>query len=78
MKGYLNNKVATEKTFMDDWLRSGDMAKYDKDGNIFMVDRMKEIIKCKAMQVSPSELEDILRKHPDIKDSAVMGVPHDK
>ena len=78
MKGYLNNKEATVKTFMDDWLRSGDMAKYDKDGNIFMVDRMKEIIKCKAMQVSPSELEDILRKHPDIKDSAVLGVSHDK
>ena len=78
MKGYLKNKKATEETFMDDWLRSGDMAKYDADGNIYMVDRMKELIKCKAMQVSPSELEDLLRKHPDIKDSAVLGVKNAK
>lgn len=78
MKGYLNNKEATEKTLIGDWLRSGDMAYYDEEGNIFMVDRMKEMIKCKALQVSPSELEDILRKHPDIKDCAVLGVPHAK
>ena len=78
MKGYLKNKKATEETFMDDWLRSGDMAKYDENGNIYMVDRMKELIKCKAMQVSPSELEDLLRKHQDIKDSAVLGVKHVK
>ena len=78
MKGYLNNKEATEKTLFGDWLRSGDMAYYDEEGNIFMVDRMKEMIKCKALQVSPSELEDILRRHPEIKDSAVLGVPHEK
>ena len=78
MKGYLNNPKATAETFMNDWLRSGDLAYYDIDGNIFMVDRMKEMIKCKALQVSPSELEDILRKHPDIRDTAVLGVPHEK
>ena len=78
MKGYLNNQEATDKTMRGDWLMSGDIAYYDDDGNIFMVDRMKEMIKVKALQVSPSELEDILRAHHEILDAAVMGIPDDR
>jgi len=78
MKGYLNNVEATEKTIKNDWLLSGDVAQYDEDGNIFMVDRMKEMIKCKALQVSPSELEDILKTHYEVRDVAVIGVPDER
>ena len=73
MKGYLNNPKATQNTLRDGWLVSGDIAYRDKDGNISMVDRMKEMIKVKALQVSPSELEDVLRQHPEVLDAAVLG-----
>ena len=78
MKGYLNNPAATAATLRDDWLMSGDIAYRDKEGNIFMVDRMKEMIKVKALQVSPSELEDILRTHQEVMDTAVLSCPDDK
>ena len=78
MKGYLDNQEATDKTIKDGWLLSGDVATYDEDGNIFMVDRMKEMIKVKALQVSPSELEDLLRAHHEVLDAAVMGIPDDR
>ena len=47
-------------------------------GNIFMVDRMKEMIKVKALQVSPSELEDLLRLHHEVHDAAVLGILNDR
>lgn len=78
MKGYLDNQEATDKTIKDDWLYSGDLAYYDEEGNIYMVDRMKEMIKVKALQVSPSELEDVLRNHTEVLDAAVMGIPDDR
>ena len=82
MKGYLNNLEATLKTIKNEdnqeWLLSGDIAQYDEQGNIFMVDRMKEMIKCKALQVSPSELEDILKTHYEVRDVAVIGVPDER
>jgi len=78
MKGYLNNTEATNKTIINGWLYSGDLAKWDREGNIFMVDRMKEMIKVKALQVSPSELEDLLRHHHEVHDAAVLGIPNDR
>jgi len=78
MKGYLNNTEATDKTIINDWLYSGDLAKWDREGNIFMVDRMKEMIKVKALQVSPSELEDLLRHHHEVHDAAVLGITNDR
>ena len=78
MKGYLNNQEATDKTIKDGWLYSGDIAKHDEDGNIFMVDRMKEMIKVKALQVSPSELEDLIRGHHEVLDAAVLGIQDDR
>lgn len=78
MKGYLNNPSATEDTIKDGWLWSGDIAYRDEEGNLYMVDRMKEMIKVKALQVSPSELEDILRQHPEVMDAAVLSFPDER
>lgn len=78
MKGYLNDKVATEAAFVDgNWLRTGDMVSYDEMGLFYVKDRLKELIKVKANQVAPAELEEILRAHPQIQDAAVIGSPHD-
>jgi len=77
MKGYYKNEAATQETVdADGWLHTGDVAIVDDDGFFYIVDRLKELIKVKGYQVSPSELEDILRKHPKIGDVAVIGVSH--
>ena len=52
MKGYHNNKKATSKTIIDGWLHTGDIARYDESGQFFIVDRLKELIKVKGLQVS--------------------------
>ncbi|XP_057305313.1 uncharacterized protein LOC130642241 [Hydractinia symbiolongicarpus] len=79
MKGYHNNEEETKKCLSEDgWLRSGDLGYYDEDFNIFIVDRLKELIKCKGFQVAPAELEDLLHGHEDITDSCVIGVPDEK
>ncbi|CAH1791186.1 unnamed protein product [Owenia fusiformis] len=76
MKGYLNNYEATANTIdKDGWLHTGDIGHYDHDGYFFVVDRLKELIKYKGFQVAPAELEGLLLTHPDIADSAVIGVP---
>uniref|UniRef100_A0A646QDR8 Luciferin 4-monooxygenase n=1 Tax=Hemiscolopendra marginata TaxID=943146 RepID=A0A646QDR8_9MYRI len=76
MKGYLNNPRATRETIdRDGWLHTGDIANYDDQGFFHVIDRMKELIKVKGLQVSPSELEDVLLTHPGIEDVAVIGVP---
>ncbi|CAL8108931.1 unnamed protein product [Orchesella dallaii] len=77
MKGYYKNEEATRNTIdADGWLHTGDIAYYDDDGCMFIVDRLKELIKVKGFQVAPSELEDLLRKHEKVEDVAIIGVPH--
>jgi len=76
MKGYYNNPEATAQTLVNGWLRTGDLAWKDEEGYVFIVDRLKEVIKCKGLQVAPAEIEHILFSHPDIKDAAVVGEPH--
>ncbi|XP_057304021.1 uncharacterized protein LOC130641298 [Hydractinia symbiolongicarpus] len=79
MKGYHNNEEETKKCLSEDgWMRSGDLGYYDEDFHIFVVDRLKELIKCKGFQVAPAELEDLLHGHEDITDSCVIGVPDEK
>lgn len=79
MKGYLNRPDATAETITDDgWLKTGDIGYADEDGEIFIVDRLKEMIKYKGYQVAPAELEDVLISHPDIADAAVIGVPDEE
>jgi acyl-CoA synthetase (AMP-forming)/AMP-acid ligase II len=76
MKGYLNNPNATRATITaDGWLRTGDIGYVDADGFLFVVDRLKELIKYKGLQVAPAELEAVLLTHPAVADAAVIGSP---
>jgi len=76
MKGYLNRPQATADTIDEDgWVHTGDIGHYDSDNYIFIVDRIKELIKVKGLQVAPAELESYLMTHPDVQDAAVIGVP---
>nr|QJX14324.1 4-coumarate coenzyme A ligase [Anthoceros agrestis] len=73
MKGYFNNPEATANTIdKHGWLHTGDIGVVDSDGEIFIVDRVKEIIKFKGFQVPPAELEALLLAHPDVSDAAVV------
>lgn len=75
MKGYWNKPEATRETITPDgWLRTGDVAYVDKDNHFFIVDRKKELIKVKGLQVAPAELEAMLLEHADVQDAAVIGV----
>ncbi len=76
MAGYLNNPAATAATLTPDgWLRTGDVARIDADGCLYIVDRVKELIKVSGFQVAPAELEALLVTHPSVADVAVVGVP---
>ncbi len=76
MKGYLNKPEATASCLTSDgWFRTGDVAVVDEDGWFSIVDRVKELIKYKGMQVAPAELEAVLLSHPAIADAAVIPVP---
>ncbi len=78
MAGYLGNKEATDATIdPDGFLHTGDVARVDHAGRVFIVDRLKELIKYKGYQVAPAELEAMLLTHPAVIDSAVIGVIDD-
>lgn len=71
--GYLNNGEATAETIdKEGWLHTGDIGYIDEDEELFIVDRLKELIKYKGFQVAPAELEALLLNHPDISDAAVV------
>ena len=73
--GYLNDPEATARVLTDDgWLKTGDIAVVDEHGNIFMVDRAKDLIIVSGFNVFPAEVEDVLKSHPDIVDAAVVDV----
>ncbi|ULN49866.1 4-coumarate--CoA ligase family protein [Mycolicibacterium goodii] len=75
MAGYLNNERATRETIDDDgFLHTGDLARVDASGCVYIVDRLKELIKYKGYQVPPAELEAVLLTHPGVADAAVIGV----
>ncbi|HHY40569.1 MAG TPA: AMP-binding protein [Syntrophaceticus sp.] len=75
MKCYYNNPEATAKVLKDGWLFTGDMARQDEDGFIYLVDRKKDIVIMGGENIFPVEIEDYLRAHKDIKDAAVIGMP---
>nr|BAF93472.2 4-coumarate:coenzyme A ligase [Eucalyptus globulus subsp. globulus]BAI47543.1 4-coumarate:coenzyme A ligase [Eucalyptus globulus subsp. globulus] len=73
MKGYLNDPEATANTIdKEGWLHTGDIGYIDDDDELFIVDRLKELIKYKGFQVAPAELEAMLIAHPSISDAAVV------
>lgn len=79
MKGYLNNPTATHNMIdRDGWLHTGDIGYYDEDGYFYIVDRLKELIKYKGLQVAPAELEAVLLSHPAIADAAVIPLRHEE
>ncbi len=79
MKGYLNNEKATAETLTSDgWLKTGDIAYIDDEGFMYIVDRLKELIKYKGFQVAPAELEATLVSLDGIIDAAVIGLPDDE
>lgn len=76
MKGYLNNPDATTHIIdAEGWLHTGDVARVDRDGHVYIVDRVKELIKYKGFQVAPAELEAVVQAHPAVADAAVIPSP---
>ncbi|KAF2158378.1 hypothetical protein M409DRAFT_31103 [Zasmidium cellare ATCC 36951] len=84
--GYHNNRKATNESFVfrdgRRWLRTGDIAVFSTSSSgrqhMWIVDRLKELIKVKGLQVAPAELEALLLAHPDVNDAAVIGTPDDR
>jgi acyl-CoA synthetase (AMP-forming)/AMP-acid ligase II len=75
MKCYYRDPAATEAVLKDGWLFTGDMARMDEDGFIFLVDRKKDVIITGGENIYPVQIEDFLRSHPAVKDVAVIGLP---
>ncbi|XP_077497279.1 uncharacterized protein LOC144107920 isoform X1 [Amblyomma americanum] len=76
-KGYLDNPEATAAVFDGEgFVRTGDTGYYTARGELYMLDRLKDLIKCMDQQVAPAELEELLQEHPDVAQAAVTGVPH--
>ncbi|RPD61667.1 acetyl-CoA synthetase-like protein [Lentinus tigrinus ALCF2SS1-7] len=75
--GYLNNPTATAETYYDGWIRTGDEVLITPRKEIFVIDRLKELIKVRGFQVAPSELEGHLLDHPAVADVCVVGIPDD-
>ncbi|KAM3306892.1 4-coumarate-CoA ligase-like 9 [Capsicum chacoense] len=79
MQGYIGDPKATAETLMPGgWLRTGDLCYIDHQGYLFVVDRLKELIKYKGYQVAPAELEQLLQSHPEILDAAVIPYPDEE
>jgi len=75
MQGYWNASDETARALRNGWLHTGDIGSVDEDGYTYVVDRKKEMIKCRAFSIAPAELEATLLEHPDIADCGVVGVP---
>ncbi len=75
MKEYYKNPRQTAETIRDGWLYTGDMARVDDEGFIYLVDRKKDVIITGGENIFPVEIEDVLHGHPGIYDAAVIGIP---
>ncbi len=75
MQGYWKAPEETARVLRNGWLHTGDIGWVDAEGYTFIVDRKKEMIKCRAFSIAPAELEAALLEHPDIADCGVVGVP---
>ncbi|MFG1465485.1 AMP-binding protein [Xanthobacter sp. DSM 24535] len=75
MLGYYKDDAATEKALVNGWLRTGDLGRVDADGHVFLVGRKKEIIIRGGENISPLEVEEVICRHPAVRDVAVGGMP---
>lgn len=78
MSGYWNNEAATRQSFEDGWFKTGDGARTDAQGYVFIVDRLKDMFISGGENVYPAEVERVLGDHPAVLMAAVIGVPHEK
>lgn len=78
MREYYRNPEKTKETIVEGWLHTGDMARRDEEGFIYLVDRKKDVIKSGGESVFPVEIEDVLRSHPKIYDCGVIGLPDER
>ena len=76
VKGYWNNPEATAATFTQGWVRTGDLARLDKEGFCYIVDRAKDMIIRGGENIYSSEVENVLYDHPAVTDAALIGLPH--
>jgi long-chain acyl-CoA synthetase len=78
MLGYYNQPEETAKTLRNGWLHTGDMGKLDQDGYIYIVDRRKEMLLVRGMNVYPREIEEVIYQFPNVKEAAVIARPDEK
>lgn len=76
VKGYWNNPEATAATFVEGWVRTGDLAKLDDEGFVYIVDRAKDMVIRGGENIYSSEVENVLYDHPAVTDAAIIGIPH--
>ena len=77
MKGYYNRPEETAKAIRDGWFYTGDIAKMDEEGYVYIMDRVKDMIIRGGFNVYPREIEEVLLTHPGVSMAAVLGVPHE-
>lgn len=75
MAGYYKKEEATQEVIKEGWLYTGDIAKIDEEGYIYIIDRKKDIIIVRGLNVSPREIEEVIYQHPKVKEACVVGVP---
>jgi acyl-CoA synthetase (AMP-forming)/AMP-acid ligase II len=78
MAGYWNNHAATLETLVNGWLRTGDIGEADKEGFIYVIDRVKDMIVSGGENIYSREVEEALLSHPNVADAAVVGAPDDR
>jgi long-chain acyl-CoA synthetase len=76
VRGYWNNEQATAETFIDGWIKTGDLAKVDEEGFLYIVDRAKDMLIRGGENIYCVEVENALYDHPAVMDAAVIGRPH--
>jgi long-chain acyl-CoA synthetase len=72
-RGYWNDPEYTERSFVDGWFRTGDVGVADDDGDLYIVDRRRDLILVSGFNVYPREVEDVIGKHPKVREVAVVG-----
>jgi long-chain acyl-CoA synthetase len=76
MKGYWKNPQETARTLQDGWLFTGDIARMDKDGYFYIVDRKKDMVISGGHNIYPREIDEVLYSHPKVKEACAIGIPH--